>query len=109
MSTIDSLKTLLTTYRIDLLVSAPEPPTNHCSPLLTEQGTTDFQPLFANVNAVPGFPSTNNALFANEITLLLPEDKFLVLLSIDLRLILELVNAAIDEILFPIAGQTVAG
>ena len=96
-------------YKTDLLVSAPDPPTNHCSPLLTEQGTTDFQPLFANVKAVPGFPSTNKALFANEITLLLPEDKFLVLPSINLRFILELVSAAIDEILLPIAGQTVAG
>jgi hypothetical protein len=109
MSTTDSLKPLLTIYKIDLLVRAPEPPTNHCSPLLTEHGTTDFQPLFANVKAVPGFPSTKRALFVNGITLLIPEFKFLLRPSIDLLPILELVIAAIDEILFPIAGQTVAG
>ncbi|CAB4690492.1 unannotated protein [freshwater metagenome] len=90
-------------------MSAPEPPTNHCSPLLTEHGTTDFHPLFANVKAVPEFPSTKRASFTNAMTLLLPELKFLLLPSIDLLPILELVNAAIDEILFPIAGQTVAG
>jgi hypothetical protein len=58
---------------------------------------------------VPEFPSTNRASFVNEITLLLPELKFLLLPSINLLLIFELVRAAIDGILLPIAGQTVAG
>ena len=96
-------------YKNDLLVSAPEPPINHCSPLLTEHGTTAFQPLFAKVSDVPGFPSTKIASFFIGITLLLPGFNLLLLPSIDLLFIFELVNAAIEETLLPIAGQTVAG
>ena len=78
-------------------------------PLLTEQGTTDFQALFAKVIAVPALPSTNTASFVRTITLLLPGLSFLLLPSTSRRLTFELVKAAIDETLLPIAGQTVAG
>ena len=74
-----------------------------------EHGTTAFQPLFAKVSAVPGFPSTNIALSFSAITALFPGFNPLLVPSIDLLLILELVSAAIDETLLPIAGQTVAG
>jgi hypothetical protein len=43
------------------------------------------------------------------ITLLLPEFNLLLIPSIDLLFIFELVKAAIDETLLPIAGHTVAG
>ena len=109
MSTVDSLNPLFVIYKNDLLVSAPDPPANHCSPLLIEHGTTAFQLLLAKVTAVPEFPSTKTALFSNGITLLLPAFNRLLFPSINLRFIFELTKAAIEETLFPIAGQTVAG
>ena len=108
-STTDSLNPLFTTYKTDLLVNVPEPPINHCCPLLTEQGTTDFQPLLAKVSAVPEFPSTKRAFFDSTIALLLPGFSFLLFPSIKRLLTFELVSAAIEETLLSIAGHTVAG
>ena len=88
---------------------APEPPTNHCCPLLTEQGTAAFHLLFAKVIAVPAFPSIKTEVFDNGICVVLPTASFLVTPSIDLRPIFGFVTPAIDETLLPMAGHTVAG
>ena len=77
--------------------------------MLTEQGTTDFQLLFTKVKAVPGLPSTNNASLLKEIRLLLPVLNVLLIPLINLLCIFELVKDATEGILFPTAGQTVAG
>ena len=95
ISTDDSLNPLLTIERIDLLVSAPEPPTNHCSPLLTEHGTTAFQPLLIKVSVVPGLPSTKRAALPIAIDPALLTENFLVFPSIMRRPTLEFGSPAI--------------
>ena len=109
ISTADSLNPLFTIERIDLLVKAPDPPTNHCSPLLTEQGTTAFHVLFTKVNAVPGFPSIRIDLSPNTIEFAFADVNFLILPSINRLPIFEFGSAAIAVALVTMAGHAVAG
>ena len=95
--------------RIDLLVNAPDPPTNHCSPLLTEHGTTAFQVLFTKVNAVPGFPSIKIDFSPKTIEFAFADVNFFILPSINRLPIFEFGRAAIAVALVTIAGQVVAG
>ena len=95
--------------RIDLLVKAAEPPTNHCSPLLTEHGTTAFQPLFTKVIAVPGFPSIKRADVPNVSALAFAGENLFTLPSINRSPIFELGSATVAAALPVTAGQAVAG
>ena len=77
--------------------------------MLTEHGTTAFQPLLTKANAVPGLPSIKIDLVPSAKELALAGENFLILPSINLLPIFEFGSPAIALAFAVIAGQTVAG